>query len=359
MGARGSVKGEPPTPSPSGHRRRLVFIGKLVVGLGLLAFLITRSDPARLLGRLMEVRVGWLALVLVLPHVGIALSSLKWRLLLRERGIRTGFGRLFALYMIGTFFNNFLPTMVGGDVVKAYHLGRESGDHSAVAAATFMERYVGFGALVSLLPLAVLHASIVESWPWIRWAALAIVGLYASTLAVFLRVGESLTEFSWEWKPVGRFLSAFRKTGRRVRAFRRSLPVVGVALGISLAFYLVTGVASWAAARSVGTEVALWYMIGIIPWVLLGGLLPVSLNGLGITEAGYVLFLGLAGIPTVDAVAMGLVLRGRVFITAILGGVIFLVYGSSGPAPTNRGGGRRGHGVGATRPEARRSPGDP
>lgn len=310
-------------------RSRLLTGGKLVVGLALLAILVDKADLRALVARLASVDLGWLVLVLLLPHVGIWLSTMKWRILLRRSGVDAPMTRLLALYLVGTFFNNFLPTMVGGDVVKAYQLGRESGDTASVAAATFMERYLGLAALISLLPLILFQDQVVDAWPVVRWiVGFAVLG-FACTLVAFTPLGTALLEREWQ-PPVGAaLLPALRKTARKITRFRHSPRAVAISLVVSLLFYLVTAASSWAALRSVGSEVGFVYMLSIVPLVLLAALVPVSLNGLGITEGGYALLLGLAGVPAVSAVAMALVLRARVLFTAGLGGLIFLLYGSA------------------------------
>lgn len=70
------------------------------------------------------------------------------------------------------------------------------------------------------------------------------------------------------------------------------------------------------------------YLLAIVPVVLLAAFVPISLNGLGITEAGYVIFFQLIGIPLEDALGIALLLRIRLVITALLGGLIFLWYRS-------------------------------
>lgn len=311
----------PPERSGRGDgRSRILTASKLIVGVALLAFLITRTDVGRLVERLESVDLYWLLLVLILPHLGIVLSTLKWQLLLQCVNVTASLGRLVRLYLVGTFFSNFLPTMVGGDVVRAYQLGRESGDHGAVAVATFLERYIGLGALVALLPLSLLQSEIVDAWSGVRWLVLVLVLGYVATLPVLARGATLLPNAVRK-----RFAGPVGTLSEHLGAFLGHPGSLILSGALSLVFYVVAAGASWASIHSVGVSVEFTYMLCVIPLVLLGGLLPVSLNGLGITETGYVLVLGAIGVSTEDALAMALILRGRVFLTAILGGVVFLL----------------------------------
>jgi uncharacterized protein (TIRG00374 family) len=308
-------------------RARVLVFGKLSLGLALLGFLIAKSDPSSLLENVYSLDLIFVLVVLVLPHVAMWLSCVKWQLLLAELGIMASVRHLFALYMIGSFFNNFLPTMVGGDVVKAYQLGREAGDPASVIAATFMERFVGLAALVSLLPLVLLQKNVIEAVPILVPLVFGVIVGYLMVLClVFSSFPQRLPGAKSNLGLVRRLSPLLEKARRQVRLFRHCGWALLASYLISLLFYLVTATGSWAAARSTGADVGFDYVLSVVPVILLAGLLPISLNGLGITESGYVVFLGLAGVSTVDALTMALLVRLRVFLTAILGGLIFLRY---------------------------------
>lgn len=305
---------------------RFVLLGKLLVGLGLLAFLFSRIDLQGLLQRLSSLDAGYLLLLLTLPHFGIWLSSVKWHALLRSLGVRVRLRRLFALYMIGTFFNNFLPTMVGGDVIKAYQLSRETRDAASVIAATFMERFVGLAALVSLLPLIYLQEDILSAYPMLGLVvAVAILSFLVASSLVFwtrIRIPGSDSEV-----PIVRRLSRLaKKTRAHVISFRRHRSVLSSSFAISVLFYAVAAATAWAAIRCTGLSVGYLYVGSFLPIVLLAGLAPVTVNGLGVTESGYVLFLGLVGLSTVDAVTIALLLRARILVTSVFGGLVFVIY---------------------------------
>ena len=320
---------------------RLILFGKLVLGLVLLAFLVTRTDLHSLAERLYTLDLFYVVIVFVIPHLAIWLSSVKWQMLLKTLGVAVPIKRLLALYMIGQFFNNFFPTMVGGDVVKAYQLGRETGNAPSVVAATFMERFVGLAALVSLLPLVFFQDIVYATFPAFGlFVCFVMLGYLASLVLIFSNVGTRLPGINSRFHIARRLSIAVQKTRTQVHFFRHCGTVLFFSYFISVVFYFLTAAGSWAAVRSTGAEVDYSYLLAVVPTVLLAALLPVSINGLGITEAGYVIFLRLAGVPTVDAITMALLLRFRVLFTAVLGGLIFMLYkpsthGVSSPAESS------------------------
>ena len=101
---------------------------KPLVSVSLYAFIFCFTDVRAILARLADARFEYVAAGVLIYAAGQALSTWKWRLLLAPVGlgaVRTT--RLLAFYFIGMFFNLFLPTVIGGDAVKAVLLARETG----------------------------------------------------------------------------------------------------------------------------------------------------------------------------------------------------------------------------------------
>ena len=122
---------------------------KLIITIGLMGYVLTEAGVFTATGRSAlyeQVRNAdpvYVGLSLLLSIILNLSSSIKWHMLLQARGLRSKFGNLFAYYYIGKFFNLFLPTSVGGDVVRIYKLGKEIGDGEAATASVFVERFTG------------------------------------------------------------------------------------------------------------------------------------------------------------------------------------------------------------------------
>lgn len=306
---------------------RGLWVAKLAVGLTLLGVLLSRTDLEGVGQRLARSDLRWLALMVLLPHAAILLSTEKWRALLAVLGHRVGLGRLFVLYLIGTFANNFLPSMVGGDVLRVYWLRRERREGSAVLAATFMERYVGLAALFTLLPLAAIHPAVAGRYPLVRGFVIVVVAAYvAATWLVFSGWGSGRSFDSVRFTPLRKALQAIVRTRQHVRSFRAAGPALLYGYLLSIAFYLLAAATVWVAGRVVGAPIPFGFLVSTMPLVLFIGLLPISVNGLGLLETGYVVFLGLAGIPQEASLSIALLLRMRILLTAVIGGVSLMVY---------------------------------
>jgi hypothetical protein len=313
-------------PRQNGTNRWLV-LAKLLFGTALLVALVLKADILAIVDRLRSVDLYYLAVMFIVPHLMIMVSTVKWQIFLRELSLNLSFRRLFGLYMIAAFFNNFLPTMVGGDAVRVYSLGRETKATSAVAAATLMERLIGFAALISFLPLALLSRTVTENFPavWYLIPAAALGFTVASWVVLsthWLRLAHPMRKIPF----VDRVVGLLARIHGSVRLAARSSVAVSTTFVLSAVFYVGAAVSVWAAARSLGAEVGMTYLLATVPLVLVAGMLPISLNGLGVTEAGFAIFLQAAGVSLTDAVGVALLLRGRLLITGLLGGLVFLRY---------------------------------
>jgi uncharacterized protein (TIRG00374 family) len=109
------------------------------------------------------------------------LSALKWRLLLRPVRLTTSFARLVGFYFTGMFFNLFLPTIVGGDAVKAVLLARDTGAPARATMSVFMERNTG---LCALLVVALVAAYAAPSVHLFGVSLVALVWLLALGYAI-------------------------------------------------------------------------------------------------------------------------------------------------------------------------------
>ena len=127
-----------------------------VFGLGLLAFLLWRVDWQALTRILSQASVGYVALALLIELLNVLPRVLRWRALLLTQGTREPFLRLFSIYLVGSFFNNFLPSNVGGDSVRMLRLGQLTGQGADAVSSVLVERLCGLFAVLLIGAVAVL-----------------------------------------------------------------------------------------------------------------------------------------------------------------------------------------------------------
>jgi uncharacterized protein (TIRG00374 family) len=300
---------------------------KIVISTGLLVFLFLKIDIDSLRVSLATINFPWLAVMLILPHLGILISTFKWQWLLGTLGISVNLLKLFNFYLIGTFFNNFLPGMVGGDLVRIAKLAGDSNENlHAVTAATFAERLIGVGGLITFICLIQFNSNVHKIFESSAVLAFCLLLGYLTVFLIIFRK-KPLKKKKWmEHNRVLKFIADFIKNSHsQLVRFRMNKKLLFGTYLLSLTFYFVAILTVYAAGKSLQVDIKFEAAFIVLPLVLLVGMLPVAINGLGLTEASYVFFFHLLGLDSGEAFSIALLLRSRILVTGIIGGILFVL----------------------------------
>jgi uncharacterized protein (TIRG00374 family) len=299
---------------------------RLVVSLGLLALVVLSNLDWTALGAvLLAASLPLLGAALFMRLFGILISAARWRAMLRFQGLRPPMGFLLDSYMVGSFFNVFLPTSFGGDVVRIMDLRRWSGAGGLSAASVFVERVLGITVLMifALVAILVWPVSLEQRLPGVPVAVgLAVAGL--ATLVLALRTG--LGERVLALLPGGRLADRVRGawTGFRNGAgvLLRAGPALSTGLAWSVLLQAFVVVHYWIIGQALGIDIPLVDWFFLIPILILALMLP-AINGVGVRETAAMVLFGAYGFPVEAAVAFGLVDVTFTLITGAIGGLRF------------------------------------
>lgn len=292
----------------------------------MLALLLPRVHLSSLLPE-WGVRTGVLLVgALAVTLFGIVLATLRWRQVLTALGLRARTSSLFSHELAGLFVGNFLPSTIGGDVLRVTRLSAENGDRPDSFASVVLERLTGW----LVLPLITLAAMAVNpNLAGLGAASAVAVALSVTTLVLLLvvlvmaaspRLGGRLADRAgWQ-----RFLGAVHLGLARLR--RRPGAAASVLL-VGFAYQLVVVAAAFLAARALGLAVGPTAILAFMPAVAIAQVLPISLGGLGVREGAFALFLNPLGVETSEAVALGLLVYGLNLAVSLLGAPAFAVGG--------------------------------
>src|SRR5215471_8994193 len=171
--------------------KRSALVGlKVAVSLALLAYLFSVTDAQAL-----EERVRSADLLLLVAAVAcylsmLALATWRWRLLLETLGVDAPMRQLLSSYLVATFFNNFLPSNIGGDVVRVRDGSRLTGSTAASVAVVAVDRILGFGALYFLaLSAYVLGGPSLRHLAGARFIIVFVGLIFGALVYVFFRPG--------------------------------------------------------------------------------------------------------------------------------------------------------------------------
>lgn len=121
---------------------------KILITVAVLAFIVWKLGWREILDTCRQADMAWLAAALLLFFVSGWLGVLQWQIILKNRGVVLPFSRVFSLYFIGMFFNNFALGIIAGDAVKVAYIKLGDGRGKAGFAATFLDRFAGLWAML-------------------------------------------------------------------------------------------------------------------------------------------------------------------------------------------------------------------
>ncbi len=257
------------------RRTGWLWLLKLLVTAGLIIAMIRFVDLGQVWHRLQSVDPGLVASAVFCVALGYVLCGLRWAWVASGLGFEVSRERKVRLYFLGMFASLFLPSTIGGDVIRGILLGRgegRSGMGLAAGASVVLDRANGLGALFVLITLCMAFFD----WPAYVWGSW-LAGAGATVLGLVL--------LPWIYArlpgPLARLKALPLDTPRFRRMWMQSFPV-------SLAFQVLIIQAHYLLGSAVGLDMpwpAFAVMVGLIGLV---AILPISLNGFGVREAGYV-----------------------------------------------------------------------
>jgi glycosyltransferase 2 family protein len=319
-----------PEPQASPARRVLVFGIKVAVSAGLLALLISRSDAPRLWEYVRGASVWWLAAALGLYLLMIVASAWRWGLLLDAQGVRVPARTLTGSFLVATFFNNFLPSNIGGDVIRVTDTARPLGSKTLAATVVLIDRGIGLLGLVLLAAVAATATGRGSEGPfpsallWFTFAGAVLASAPALLApARLIRLLSPLRRLNPEW--VGARLE--RLTIALTRFRDAPIALGGCFIGAVLVQAILVGFYA-AVAHAIGVTVSPWHMAVVVPMSFLVQMLPVSVNGFGLREATFSFYFARLGLPLEAALVISLLGAGLVMLFSLSGAVVYVVRGS-------------------------------
>jgi len=297
---------------------------KVAVTIGLTVFILMRIDY-RSIGSILSQGNYWL----IMPALGMCYATLfcgalRWRTLLAHYGIRLLRRDSFVLYWIGTFFNNFLPSSMGGDSYKFIHLKRRYPNTAwlEILSSILLDRGVGLlSMLLASVILSPFYLSALPLAPNLQIFLTAVGALLAliplATLAS-PRVLFSLPE------PRNRFIASLARLANTLTSYAdpRNLAITlaysGLCLLLQSAFY-------WICFLTFGYRVAFPVLLFVVPLISIAETFPFALHSIGVREGAGVMLFGYFGIPPAVCLSALVVLRLVSTFGGASGGIPFML----------------------------------
>ena len=270
--------------------------------------------------RLSQIDLRWIGLGLLLLLVQIVLLSARWRQVIIRCGADLLFPQALRFTLIGSFFNQTLPSSVGGDAVRIWLLRKQT-NWRVAAYSVFLDRVIGVVVLAALV-LACLPWTLTLIRDPVGRAALLVIGVG------FIAAGIVFVGLAWQRLRILQHWSATRHlaaVATVAAATLRSPRALGVILSLSIVIHLMTALEGWCAARAVGAEMSIAYSLFLIPPVILVTVLPISIAGWGLREGAMVAAFAYAGLPQADGLIVSLLFGAGFLLIGIIGGLVWIL----------------------------------
>lgn len=304
------------------NKNKIIFFCKLVVAISLTVLLFSFVDWHLFLHTLSNGNVFALSLGVIFFGINIVLSVFRWSLATHYFGIPENKTQLFRLYLIGTYFNNFLPSSVGGDGYKYIFLQKKYPfQKKEIFSSLIFDRGMGLLALFgfNIILLIISFDRIISNSQLLYLELIILSFVLVGIVLLFL-----IKYFQKYIKEICDKFNFLQKLFNIVMTFlslkKKSIIISG--FFYSLVFVLIGAFWQWTYLYAFGFQVNFIYLIFSFTIIQIAGVVPISFNALGIYEGLSVFLYGQAGVPIETALAVALVSR-CVLTFLSLSGVIF------------------------------------
>ncbi|MBR0975064.1 lysylphosphatidylglycerol synthase transmembrane domain-containing protein [Bradyrhizobium japonicum] len=300
-------------------KQAVLFSVKLLLSIAVLIYIARGLDLHALRTHLVSVDPFLFVLALALIFVQTFALNGRWELIMRALGVSLDWLAGWRILMISLWFNQVLPSSVGGDAVRMWLLRQRGVQWPEAVKGVAADR---FTALIGLIVLMVAGLPFLMSRVSNQAAILAIGGLtlagVAGTVVLLTldRLPKRLIAFP--------AIASFVRFGTLVRFLLLQSEHRGLLFGSALLIHLVTAAACYALARGVGAQLSVVDAAVLIPPVILLTAVPISISGWGVREGAMVACLGLAGVPSEEALSVSILLGAVSVLIGLAGGVIWL-----------------------------------
>jgi hypothetical protein len=307
------------------QRARRIAI-QIALSVVLIVAVLWQTSPRKLADAATALSVPWFLLAFAINLVAVLVMTERWRVLLVARARREpGFGWLLETTLVSLLLGQVLPTAVGGDAVKAIDLSRRTGARAESVSSVVVDKILGLGALVLLAAAGAAAGGAGFGGTTVLAVEMGVGLVSAGSLAVLFSV--RARRWLRPLRPVARKLRiehAMRALYDALHAYREHPGALAWVFVLAIAAQLLRVITVAVLVHGMHLHVGFGTLLLLCPVLFLVTIVPVSLNGIGLREATFVVVLRGADVGREDAFALGLAFFAVGVLTGALGGLALL-----------------------------------
>jgi len=294
---------------------------KLAVSVALITWVLGGIDFDEVLGKFADARIQWLGFAVLFFGMIVILGTFRWQLVLQSLGVVLPTGTILRLFLIGMFFNQTLPSSIGGDATRVFYLWRTGANVQTALNSVLLDRIIGLVILV-LITTVISPDLIAQLDNPIAANGLVVVLAGGWVAVILLLVFNNAVSRSFQHIRLINFAVAL---SRDALSLCRKPAIAIPTLCISVAIHGATIAVAWSLDRALNGDASfLVYVVAMTPTILLISI-PISIAGWGVREQILVILLGALGIGATQAISVSILFGLVLLVGGLPGGVLWLI----------------------------------
>lgn len=298
-----------------GRKKKVITILRVLISLILLAIVIKFANIDNVVKSLKNFNPVWLLPIFILILLSVIVSAWKWDTLIKAQKVSIRYIDLFIYYNCGLFFNNFLPSSIGGDGIRIYLAGKKGGSYSVAASSVVMERTL---ATVSLAFLGVISAVFAKEPSGLAVLLLFLLFIMGVLLTSVLILGWVPAKLKKREGKISKAWVSFAHSASELKQHKKALLYCFLE---SLLFQVIVALVIGAIMKGFNQSVPSLpdlFLITSASSVL--AMVPLGINGFGMREGAYIYLLKPFGYTTSEALTVSILFAFFVTIYSMIGG---------------------------------------
>lgn len=295
---------------------------KIIITAVLFYYLFKNKVPAgEVMQNIKNINPVYFALITICFFIYYLFFSLRWNFLLKAQKINIGYSKSYLYLLVSFFFNNFLPSGLGMDMIRSAYAGGKENFEEAFGTS-IMERILGMIGMMLIGITAVFSGKI-------AFAKLSVI--YIGLMIFIILVYYFLTSLKITWVKEKLLSIKLLNLGESIRKFYRAFKIyknqrktIIIGIAYSILIQLVIIIINYFIAKGLSIPISLFSLLAYIPIITVISLIPITINGLGLRETAYIYFFSLLNISEAEAMSLSLVFFFSSVIASCTGGIVFI-----------------------------------
>lgn len=310
------------------NKKIILLVVRILVSAALIFYLITKIPDFDTVVEILKSSSIVLLLLSLSTHIfGTWITAFRWKALLNTQKVTLSMSTLSVTVLIGLFFNNFLPTSIGGDVFRTYDVSKKANIPLGVSASVIMvERFSGVvsAAIYAVVALFLGFTAIGNRSIVIPIVIFFIITVILAVLIInpsVLKLGKLFNRFQFLRKMREKLSNIYNT----LVSFKKYKMVLFKVLIYSFLLQFAVILNWWLAAKALRINLSLTAFIFIVPVVAVISMLPISVGGIGLRENSTVIIMVAMGVANEKAVLCSLLILLMLIIVGVIGGITYIV----------------------------------